>query len=352
MKNMKIKEKIKLFKDVFAPKPGEKVLFLIDIPHNDIKDNTKWIDRRQMANEWIKTFQDMGEKEGFNVEKIEYKATGVHNSPIPKKIADSISRYNLVIAMTQFSASTTLVPLCRKISSNTRCASMPEVDRRMEETAFKADYKKVRKYAITIKEMLKNSIGADVLFSTGDSLYIDFRNRNPEADTGDCTKPGKFINFPSGEGCITPYEAVQDEIQEFGESKTEGIMPVDLDGELVKFQIKNNKIVNVIGCGKKADEMRNFFNQNYTRRNIAELGIGCNPNAVITGNVLEDEKVGLHIAYGMSSHLGGKIKSDMHQDICYSKGCPVEGRSVTLINKDGSKIELIKDANLRYDLLE
>jgi len=51
--------------------------------------------------------------------------------------------------------------------------------------------------------------------------------------------------------------------------------------------------------------MRIFFAENDTRRNIAELGIGCNPKAVITGNILEDEKVGLHIAYGMSSHLGG-----------------------------------------------
>ena len=95
-----------------------------------------------------------------------------------------------------------------------------------------------------------------------------------------------------------------------------------------------------------------FFAENESRRNIAELGIGCNPKAVITGNVLEDEKVGLHIAYGMSSHLGGKIDSDMHQDTCYSKGCPVEGITVTLINRDGSKTEIIRDAMLRYELLK
>ena len=98
--------------------------------------------------------------------------------------------------------------------------------------------------------------------------------------------------------------------------------------------------------------MRDFFAGNNTRRNIAELGIGCNPNAVITGNILEDEKVGLHIAYGMSTHLGGKIKSDIHVDICYSKGCPVEGATVVLTHKDGSKTELIQDAMLRYELLE
>ena len=48
----------------------------------------------------------------------------------------------------------------------------------------------------------------------------------------------------------------------------------------------------------------------------------------------------MHIAYGMSTHLGGKIKSDTHVDICYSKGCPVEGATVVLTHKDGSKTEI------------
>ena len=84
--------------------------------------------------------------------------------------------------------------------------------------------------------------------------------------------------------------------------------------------------------------------ENNTRRNIAELGIGCNPQAVVTGNPLEDEKVGLHIAYGMSTHLGGKIKSDMHYDIIHAKGCPTEGITLTLINKNGTKTELIQNS--------
>ena len=123
-------------------------------------------------------------------------------------------------------------------------------------------------------------------------------------------------------------------------------------GELLKFIVKNNKIVNIEGEGPKADEAREFYSENDTRKNIAELGIGCNPKAIVTGNVLEDEKVGLHIAYGTSTHFGGKVQSDTHLDIVYAKGCPVEGTSLKLIYGDGKKIELIKDAKLRYDLLK
>ena len=99
--------------------------------------------------------------------------------------------------------------------------------------------------------------------------------------------------------------------------------------------------------------MHAFFSANETRRNIAELGIGCNPEAVVTGNPLEDEKVsGLHVAYGMSSHLGGKVDSDMHMDIIYARECPVAATTLTLINEDGTQVQLIKETRFRYDLLE
>lgn len=217
---------------------------------------------------------------------------------------------------------------------------------------MRADYAEVKKYAIKLEKMLNNAVGADILFSTGDKLYIDLRYRNAMHEAGECTKAGQFINFPSGEALKVPYEAIVDEIIENGESKTEGIWPVYYGNELMKYKVKNNRIVEIIGDSIKAKEMRSFFAENDTRRNIAELGIGCNPKAVIIGQILEDEKVGLHIAYGTSTHLGGKVKSDMHLDIVHVKGCPIEGTKLSLINEDGSKTELIRDAILRYELLK
>ena len=349
---MNREEKIKMFKDVFAPKSGEKVIFLIDIPHDEIKDNNNWSDRRKMAQEWYKTFKEMSKETGFTVSWMEYKATGMNNAPVPEEVSEAIRNNNLVLAMTEFSSTSSIIPICKAEGATTRGASMPRVERRMENSAFKANYQEVKKYALAIEKLLNKVVGAEIIFSTGDVLFIDLKNRKAHADTGDCTEYGQSINFPSGEACITPYEGAPDEVEKFGLSKTKGIWPVKYDNELVKFVIENNRIVDIKGKGKKADEMRTFFNEKDTRRNIAELGLGCNPKAIITGNVLEDEKVGLHIAYGMSSHLGGKIDSDIHQDICHSKGCPIEGINLKLINKDGSKIELIKDAMLQYKLLK
>lgn len=347
---MNREEKLKLFKDVFSPKTGEKILFLVDTPHDDIKDNEKWKDRREMAKEWYETFKELGEKEGFTVLYKEYPATGLHNSAIPAHIMDLGFKSNLVIAMTEFSASFPLLEIAKK-SSTTRCTSMPFAERRMEKSAFIADYSEVKKHAVALEKILNNAIAADVTFSTGDKLHVDLRYRTAKSESGECSKPGQVINFPSGEAFKVPYEATPDEINKFGESKTEGIQPVSIDGELMKFEIKNNRINRIIGEGKKADEMRSFFNENESRRNIAEFAFGCNQKAVVTGNKLEDEKAsGMHIGYAMSKQLGGKVVSDMHEDIIYAKGCPVEAKNVILTNKDGSKTQVIKDSMIRYEI--
>ena len=132
-------EKIQLFQGVFGPKSGEKILFIIDTPHGTIKDNEIWKDRRNMAHEWIRLFKKMGAKTGFSVDWLEYKATGLHNSLIDPEVLKIVRQYNIVLAMTEFSASSSLKPICKTQGTETRCASLPDVERRMEEIAFKAN---------------------------------------------------------------------------------------------------------------------------------------------------------------------------------------------------------------------
>ena len=45
--------------------------------------------------------------------------------------------------------------------------------------------------------------------------------------------------------------------------------------------------------------------------NVAELGIGTNEKAILTGNVLEDEKIlgTAHVAFGASAAIGGRSRS-------------------------------------------
>jgi len=51
--------------------------------------------------------------------------------------------------------------------------------------------------------------------------------------------------------------------------------------------------------------------------NLAELGVGTNDRATLTGNVLEDEKIlgTVHVAFGASAGIGGTVAVPIHLDV-------------------------------------
>jgi leucyl aminopeptidase (aminopeptidase T) len=51
-------------------------------------------------------------------------------------------------------------------------------------------------------------------------------------------------------------------------------------------------------------------------RNVAEFGIGTNDRAMLTGVILEDEKVmgTIHIAFGDNKSMGGTVRVASHLD--------------------------------------
>ena len=50
--------------------------------------------------------------------------------------------------------------------------------------------------------------------------------------------------------------------------------------------------------------------------NVAELGIGTNEKAKLTGELLEDEKIlgTCHVAFGASAAIGGTVQVPVHLD--------------------------------------
>jgi hypothetical protein len=350
----------KLLIDVFGPQAGEKVLVMTDLPHGEWTDNEKWAARREMAQEWRAAFQQLGTKLGLSVHPLlTYAATGAHSGPLPEegemegrrvRLEDVLSHTNIVVALTEYSATAPLIGFSQKWPA-LRAASMPGVTQSMEQTALAADYSEVARKSHILADKLNQAVGAKVEFSTGHQLYFDLRYRQAEADDGQlhADKKGvRLINLPSGEAFIAPYEG---EV-EGQPSRTKGMIPVMIDDELVLLRVQENRIVEVIGDGPQAAQKRDYFAVDQARCNIAELGLGCNEKAVISGNVLEDEKVmGMHWAYGRSDHLGGTVGvaafSDpshvVHHDTVYPKGGRIEIASLVLEYEDGTSEEIIKD---------
>jgi leucyl aminopeptidase (aminopeptidase T) len=225
------------------------------------------------------------------------------------------------------------------------------VTKDMEQTSLAADYKEVAKRCRELKSILEGAQGIDVVFSTGHTCYFDVRFRECITEDGYLprNKEGfRLINLPSGETFYATYEGEKGE-----PSLTSGALPIMKNRELVIFEVEENSIVEVIGDGRHADKFKDFFALDAARRNIAECAFGTNPKAVVTGNVLEDEKAGFHWAYGRSDHIGGitgvnsftSPENVVHFDWVYAKDSPISVTESTAIFEDNKTISIIKNGD-------
>jgi aminopeptidase len=348
----------KLFGDVFHPEADECVVVIVDVPHGNYADHDLWRERREMAAQWQAAWVSLGEKVGFEVlPLVSFPASGAHNANLPLDAGEpmvlrqALEKATLALALTQFSATAPL-SAWSKDHADFRAASLPQVARRMEQTALAADYAEVARRCQVLKEALSKAELAQVTFSTGHQWQVDLRFREAKMDDGQLPR-GKsgfpIINLPSGESFQVPYEGEREGV----ESLTQGEIPVAYGDVRVVFHVEKNRIATVSGDEPKAGELRAFFDVDPMRRNIAELALGCNAKAVVWGNVLEDEKAGFHWAYGRSEHLGGVVAPKdfsspdhiEHQDIVYAKDSPIQVASLVLVGADGDACNVIRDGD-------
>lgn len=341
----------KLFSDVFEPQAGEVVLVACDLPHTPAQDTPAWRDRREWAEEWRRTFASIGQKVGFETAPLlTYLATGMNGAELPQKamlggkqvaMDEALLGSTLGVFMTEYSATAALDAYCRR-KADFRAASLPGLERRMENTSLAADYRAVARRCRILYDIMHGADSLDVQFSTGHRCHFDLRFRQPEADDGYLPrfKPGdRIINLPSGETFIVPYEGERDGTA----SCTAGMLPMSAGQEVILLRVEANRIVAIEGDGPEARRVREFFEADSARRNIAEVAFGCNDRAIVTGNVLEDEKAGFHWAYGRSDHLGGvwgvkafaRPENVIHQDIVYAAGNPIQVVDATVVKPEG-----------------
>lgn len=135
------------------------------------------------------------------------------------------------------------------------------------ETALSADYQELAHKCQILFAVLEHAVGAELVFSTGEKLYIDLHNRHAKIDDGQIPagKPGeRVINLPGGEVYIAPYEG---EIP--GKpSLTAGRVPVIFGGEQLTIEIENNRFTNISGDNQSSvEELRDWFDTDNAWRN-------------------------------------------------------------------------------------
>ena len=241
---------------------------------------------------------------------VEMSERETNGSEPPPAVAAAMLECDVLVAPTTKSVSHTAARLAAT-NKGVRAATMPQVTEDLLVRTMGADYEAVRSRSGTLARLLTDASSVHVTSAAGTDVTLGIDGREGIADDGDLRKPGAFGNLPAGEGFIAPVEGTTNGRIVFDGS----IWPIGcLDAPLV-VDVVDGYVENI--AGDRAPEFMAIVEPHGREAlAIAELGIGTNEAAIITGNVLEDEKVlgTIHIAMGDNHSFGGRIRVSSHQD--------------------------------------
>jgi leucyl aminopeptidase (aminopeptidase T) len=158
----------------------------------------------------------------------------------------------------------------------------------------------------------------------GSDLRLGLEGRIPIADAGVLSAPGAFGNLPCGEAFVSPVGGVGTLVVD---GSIAGVGKVETPVELT---VRDGHLTDATGPeGATLLELLTKHGPDGT--NVAELGIGTNEEATLTGNILEDEKIlgTAHVAFGASAAIGGGVQVPVHLDcVILEPTVEIDGKEV------------------------
>lgn len=295
--------------DCLSVAAGESVLVLTDPK------------RRAIGDALVAAARDLG-AEAVLVDMAE-RIT--HGTEPPDLVAAAMLECDVFIAPTTKSVSHTAARRAAN-ESGARAATMPEVTEDMLVRTMSADYTQVKRRSKAVADLLTSGTEVTIGSALGTDLTLSVEGRDGIADDGDLGAPGAFGNLPAGEGFIAPLEGASN-----GRLVVDGtIWPIGRLTEPLTITIEDGYAVGFDGAA--ADAFRAVVEPHGRDAfAVAELGIGTNEAATLTGNVLEDEKIlgTIHVAFGDNHSFGGTIRVSSHQDgIVLSPTLRIDGTTV------------------------
>ena len=138
-------------------------------------------------------------------------------------------------------------------------------------------------------------------------------------------------------------------------SETSGTLPGQFDDEIVLFQIEENRATAVLSTGKNSADQAARLAKEPAYGNMAELGFGVLGDFGLQpiDEILLDEKLAFHVAFGRSDHFGGDTGPDkfsspaavVHIDRIYSPMMQprIKIRSIDLKYATGKDKRILQD---------
>jgi aminopeptidase len=236
----------------------------------------------------------------------------VNGEEPPNEIAEMMQRYDAVICPTNKSVTHTDARR-NACKAGARVATMPGITEPVMIRTLKADYKKIAERTYRLSEILDAGKMVHVTTSAGTDIHLPIDGIDAISSTGLVINKGTYGNLPSGESFLMPAEG-----------KSNGVFVVDgsfagvgkISEAPIRITVEDGFAVKIEGASEaqKLDGLlKPLGKPAYT---IAELGIGTNDEAIITGEILEDEKVmgTVHIALGNNISMGGTCNVGIHLD--------------------------------------
>lgn len=236
-----------------------------------------------------------------------------HAEEPPPSVAFMMKNCNVILIPTSKSLSHTTA---RKEAclAGARIGTLPGITENILRRTLTVNYFKIKEKSELIVRTITGGKNIRIKTDAGTDLQFSIEGRIAHPDTGIVHSPGDFSNLPAGEVYIAPLEGTADGILVIdGCIGDTGILK---EKDKIYCEVKGG-YVNKIWGGKYAKHLEKLIAPfGMPARNIAELGIGTNPKARISGNVLEDEKVlgTVHIAFGDNHTFGGTVEVASHLD--------------------------------------
>ena len=246
---------------------------------------------------------------------VEMLPREIHGEEPPALIAELLRNCDVFVVPTSHSLTHTQARI-QACLHGTRGATMPGITPEVMIRTLNADYKRISALTHKAAKVLTQARKVCIKTPLGTNLELSIEGRPGDPDTGIISKPKDFSNLPAGEAYVAPVE-----------NKTNGVVvidgsfaPIGMLKQPVVLKVVAGEIKEVTGNWEMAAIFRKYGKK---ERTLCELGIGTNYKAIITGNVLEDEKVlgSIHVAFGNNLGFGGKNKACIHLDGIVKKPC-------------------------------
>ncbi|MCQ2575609.1 MAG: peptidase M17 [Treponema sp.] len=251
-----------------------------------------------------------------------------------------------------------------------RAAWTPGITVDMMNRTAAIDYKELQNRCVELEKLFTGAVSVHVTAPAGTDLVIPVDNRKLLFDDGDFSKPGTGGNIPAGEVFISPIVGDSENNINGCEGKIvyDGSMTFSDGDSIIETPIEcivEKGYVTSVKGGEEAERLLKTITEAETRameyekqgklpegmgkiykknaRNIGELGIGLNPAARITGNMLEDEKAFHTCHFAIGENYDNDAPSLIHLDGV------VREPTIILKYADGSEKMILDNGQLTID---